>query len=305
MHKQRLTLVLVALALGGCSKEGGGEGPPAGPRADMARMQIMELSKGLDVYYVKHRQMPDALSGLVGEGYAKRDRLVDPWGTPFHYEITGPHDFWLCSGGPDQTAGTGDDLCNTEKKPASVAVAKPGTGVVPPVGAAGAREPLAGWIAFSGPGDTYTARFPGKPTTEDTKLPSPAGEQLMRSAMYATPTGDRAYVAAVIDMQLPAGQPYDVKAGLEGGASGMVSTMGATLDSSRDTTFEGLAGKEIVFHGSAEGRSFKGLARLYIQDNPPRLWQVGAIALGGDIDADARAYVDAFKPIESHAKPAP
>ena len=305
MLKPQLTLVLVALALGGCPKEGGVQGALAGAEVDATRVQIDTVSKALDTYYVRHRELPKTLDSLEAEGYVKRARLADAWGRPLHYEVTGRHAFWLCSEGPDRTQGTGDDVCNLAKKPAAVAGVTSGTEVSPPVGAAAGGQPLAGWIAFSGPGGVYEARFPGKPTTEETKLPSPTGEQLMRSAIFTTPSGDRAYVAAVVELQVPAGKAYDVKPGPDGGASGMVATVGATLDSSRDTTFEGLAGKEIAFHGSAEGASFKGLARIYIQDNPPRLWQVGAIVAGGEVDAVARAYVEAFKPIESHAKPAP
>ena len=88
----------------------------AGSQKDAAKAQIETISKGLDTYYVKHREMPENLDALVEEEYLKADQLLDPWKKQFAYEVVSARKFLLCSGGEDKQPGNDDDICNIDKK---------------------------------------------------------------------------------------------------------------------------------------------------------------------------------------------
>lgn len=86
----------------------------ASSQKDVAKQQIDTISKGLDTYYLKHREMPDNLEALVEEETLKADQLQDPWKKPFSYEATG-RKYHLCSAGEDKQLGSQDDICNDTK----------------------------------------------------------------------------------------------------------------------------------------------------------------------------------------------
>lgn len=88
----------------------------AGSQKDAAKAQIDTISKGLDTFYVKHREMPDNLEALVEEEYLKADQLLDPWKKPFTYEVVSARKFSLCSAGENKQPGDEDDICNDVKR---------------------------------------------------------------------------------------------------------------------------------------------------------------------------------------------
>lgn len=58
------------------------------------------------------REFPESLSVLVEKGLITEDQTKDPWGTPLSYSTNG-RTYELCSGGPDQSIGGGDDICKS------------------------------------------------------------------------------------------------------------------------------------------------------------------------------------------------
>ncbi len=88
----------------------------AGSQKDAAKAQIDTISKGLDTFYVKHREMPDNLEALVEEEYLTTDQLLDPWKKPFTYEVVSARKFSLCSAGENKQPGDEDDICNAVKR---------------------------------------------------------------------------------------------------------------------------------------------------------------------------------------------
>ncbi len=81
-------------------------------QAEAAKTQISSIAKGLDVYYLKHREYPDNLQALVEEGKIKEKQLKDPWKQDFVYNVVSARKYELCSAGEDKSSGTADDVCN-------------------------------------------------------------------------------------------------------------------------------------------------------------------------------------------------
>ncbi len=162
----------------------------------------------------------------------------------------------------------------------------------PPAGDT-AEPQEAEWLSYKGPGDSYTIKFPGKPTESEQKAPVEGGqEQTIKMALYEADGGKRAFIASIVDVSLPEGVGYDVHAGLKGAIEGMLGATGATRDSSTDITWGEAIGVELTYHGSTEGQSFKGIARVYAVGSPkPRLWQFVAITQG-EVGADERRFVE-------------
>lgn len=76
------------------------------------------ISNAIEAYGKDMGLLPYTLSVLVvSEGYAEwkgpylpdKKALLDAWGTPFNYQRAS-RGFSLSSSGPDQTAGTSDDI---------------------------------------------------------------------------------------------------------------------------------------------------------------------------------------------------
>lgn len=159
-------------------------------------------------------------------------------------------------------------------------------------------DPLAGWVDYSGPEGSYTARFPGKPQENTETMPIEGmPPQTMRSALYEGPGGTKAFITAVVDVNAPEGAVYDVPAGLKGAVDGMLNGMNATMDSSKDLNLGAAMGREIAFHGTMEGVSFKGIARVYaLGGDKPRLFQANSLVIGGSETEEMRLFLDNFKP---------
>jgi hypothetical protein len=165
-------------------------------------------------------------------------------------------------------------------------------GKTPPAGDQAAPQE-AEWLSYTGPGDSYTVKFPGKPTENEQKVPVEGGqEQNIKMALYEFDGGKRAFIASIVDVSLPEGATYDVHNGLKGAIEGMLGATGATKDSSTDITWGEAIGAELTYRGSAGGQSFKGIARVYATGGPkPRLWQFVAITQG-EVGADERRFVE-------------
>jgi len=167
-----------------------------------------------------------------------------------------------------------------------------------PVDPPPAADPLASWVDFTGPENSYTAKFPGKPTENTETMPVEGlPPQTMRSALYEGPGGTKAFITALVDVNAPAGTVYDVPAGLKGAVDGMLSGMNATMDSSKDMNVGAALGREIAFHGTMDGVSFKGIARVYaLGGEKPRLFQANTLVIGGAETEEMRTFLDHFKP---------
>jgi general secretion pathway protein G len=93
-------------------------------KTDTARLQIDALSAAVDTFLLDTGRLPGAEEGLAAlmtspEGTAgwngpylkKRQSLIDPWGSPYRYDIPGrqARDYDLYSWGADRReGGTGD-----------------------------------------------------------------------------------------------------------------------------------------------------------------------------------------------------
>jgi len=87
----------------------------SGAQEDAAKTQISQISKALDLYYMRHSELPQGLEALVENESLKAEQLNDPWKKPFQYRIVGTRKYSICSGGEDGSIGGTDDVCNAEK----------------------------------------------------------------------------------------------------------------------------------------------------------------------------------------------
>ncbi len=97
-------IIGTAIAFGAIEMFGGGQ-------VTGAEIQLKTVQKGLDSYYVIHREYPDRLEALVEEGMLEEKQLEDPWKKPISYSLTGARSYELCSGGEDLSVGSADDIC--------------------------------------------------------------------------------------------------------------------------------------------------------------------------------------------------
>ncbi|PIE65535.1 MAG: hypothetical protein CSA24_02555 [Deltaproteobacteria bacterium] len=100
-----IAIIGTAIAFGAIEMFGGGQ-------VEGAKIQMGTIKKGLDSYYVKHREYPDRLEALVEEGLLEEKQLEDPWKKPISYSLTGARSYELCSGGEDLSIGSADDICD-------------------------------------------------------------------------------------------------------------------------------------------------------------------------------------------------
>jgi len=154
----------------------------------------------------------------------------------------------------------------------------------------------AGWVDFKGPGDSYTAKFPGQPTTSDEKMPVDGmPDQIMKSALYEAGGGSKAFITAIVDVVVPADSVYDAKQGLDGAVDGMLNGMGATKDNVTSINWGAVEGREVTYHGTSEGVTFNGIARVYASGGEkPRLYQANTISTAGAVTSEMRTFLDNF-----------
>ena len=99
----------------------------------LGQTHIKNLSDQLELYRLDNGRYPttdQGMEALIHEpsseprprnyppgGYVKADSVIDPWGSPYHYEAPGNHNtysFDLSSFGSDGVEGGEDDLTNWE-----------------------------------------------------------------------------------------------------------------------------------------------------------------------------------------------
>jgi hypothetical protein len=67
----------------------------AGPEKDKAkiaraRIDIENLTKAVEIYYVKEAVFPESLEVLTkAMAIVKKDSLIDPWGNAYQYDVSG------------------------------------------------------------------------------------------------------------------------------------------------------------------------------------------------------------------------
>jgi general secretion pathway protein G len=88
----------------------------AGAQEDAAKTAIGNISKALDMYYMRNTELPQSLEALVEAGTLKAEQLQDPWKKPYQYNVVGTRNYKLCSGGEDGAIGGNDDVCNDAGK---------------------------------------------------------------------------------------------------------------------------------------------------------------------------------------------
>ncbi|MFO0751059.1 MAG: type II secretion system protein GspG [Myxococcota bacterium] len=79
-----------------------------------ANILINKVSEQIDSHRARStpRAYPESLQVLVEKEMIDEGQTKDPWGTPLSYSTNG-RTYELCSGGPDQTIGGGDDICKS------------------------------------------------------------------------------------------------------------------------------------------------------------------------------------------------
>ena len=87
-----------------------------GFKEDAAKTAIGNISKALDMYYMRNTELPQSLEALVEAGTLKAEQLQDPWKKPYQYNVVGTRNYKLCSGGEDGAIGGNDDVCNDAGK---------------------------------------------------------------------------------------------------------------------------------------------------------------------------------------------
>ncbi len=83
---------------------------------EAAQTAIGNISKALDLHYMRNIELPQSLEALVEGGILKAEQLQDPWEKSIHYNLVGTRDYKLCSGGEDGALGGSDDVCNDDRK---------------------------------------------------------------------------------------------------------------------------------------------------------------------------------------------
>jgi general secretion pathway protein G len=95
----------------------------SGAKSDTARMQIEELSSGLDLFHLEVGRYPTTDEGLTalvelppgmnnwnGPYLRKKQVPADPWGNNYHYRSPGEHGYYdLFTLGHDNSEGGEDD----------------------------------------------------------------------------------------------------------------------------------------------------------------------------------------------------
>jgi general secretion pathway protein G len=98
-----------------------------GAKEDQAKLGMGVVANALNVYRVHNNSFPTASQGLQAlisnpgssrrwrGPYIEEQKLNDPWGHEFTYEIEG-RNYRLISGGLDESVGTEDDIFYPEEK---------------------------------------------------------------------------------------------------------------------------------------------------------------------------------------------
>jgi general secretion pathway protein G len=81
-------------------------------QADIAKQDMINLKKGIELYRLQERKLPETLSDLFGEeGIMDGDEPpVDPWGNEYVYEMISRSKFDLLCLGEDGQEGGDDDI---------------------------------------------------------------------------------------------------------------------------------------------------------------------------------------------------
>lgn len=100
-------------------------GMQKGAYEDLARTQMGMFEQQLDAFRLNVGSYPSTPQGLNAlrvmpadlpnpakwrGPYASKDIPLDPWSTPYGYELTGPDTYRIWSAGADRQTGTQDDL---------------------------------------------------------------------------------------------------------------------------------------------------------------------------------------------------
>jgi general secretion pathway protein G len=97
-------------------------------KVDQAKLAMMAVGSALNMYRIHNNRYPDTGEGLKallnnpnpGENkrwrgpYIEEEKLEDPWGVQFEYELTEPTKFKITSAGLDMQHGTADDIVYPE-----------------------------------------------------------------------------------------------------------------------------------------------------------------------------------------------
>ncbi|MCB9506094.1 MAG: type II secretion system protein GspG [Myxococcales bacterium] len=80
-----------------------------------AETEVERYASFVEQFYVLADEWPDSLSDLASPpgGLAPLVERVgkDPWGNEYQYRKGGDRNYELCSNGPDESSGGGDDIC--------------------------------------------------------------------------------------------------------------------------------------------------------------------------------------------------
>lgn len=92
-------------------------GQSEGAKITATRTSISGITSAVNAYEVRAGRFPESLDDLTVEtennaALLEKDKLVDPWGTPFTYKKVSKFKFEIRSAGPDGQMSTEDDITN-------------------------------------------------------------------------------------------------------------------------------------------------------------------------------------------------
>jgi hypothetical protein len=156
--------------------------------------------------------------------------------------------------------------------------------------------PLAGlaagaWQTYTSDEGRYSVELPGRPKTRTETKPTPLGPIVVKFT-YAEATPESVFMVNHCD--LPVARATDDPRAIfdDGCAEAMASSQGKQ-QSSKDVTFEGFPGREVIFNGTQRGRSFRCHTRLLLVGR--RLYQTMWIGSGEEPAADVERFLASFK----------
>ncbi len=81
-------------------------------QVDIAKQDMHNLKKGIELYKMQERRLPESLQDLFGEEAVMDgdEPPVDPWGNDYEYELISRSKFnIICLGADGQEGGEGED----------------------------------------------------------------------------------------------------------------------------------------------------------------------------------------------------
>ncbi len=160
-------------------------------------------------------------------------------------------------------------------------------------------DPIAGWLAYAGPGKAYTVKLPGSPEEATSDLPiGDIGVGTLTTAVAVSEDGKHIYATAVAEVRVSSGAVFDQGLAIKTAIDRTLAN--GSQDAAKDIVVGGIAGREVTFR-KTWGVPVTGTMRAFAADHPPRLWMVTGAAAIGESKADIQPFIDSFVPVAGPA----